>query len=204
MLRCAQSFAIHLSLQVFNLGDYRREEDGQYTSHELFNPDNQVGRELRERVCQRGLEDVLDWLENENGEVAVFDATNTTLARRKYLYDKVVMEKGFKLFFIESMCNDDKIIESNIREVKVTSPDYSSHSPDHVFEDFMKRIRHYERQYEEIDERLEPKYSFLKIFNAGTKILVHKHEGHIQSRIVYYMMNIHITPRTIYLSRHGE
>ena len=30
---------------------------------------------------------------------------------------------------------------------------------------------------------------------------MHKHEGHIQSRIVYYLMNIHITPRTIYLTR---
>lgn len=35
-------------------------------------------------------------------------------------------------------------------------------------------------------------------------MVVHKHEGHIQSRIVYYLMNIHIVPRTIYLTRHGE
>ena len=34
--------------------------------------------------------------------------------------------------------------------------------------------------------------------------MVHKHEGHIQARIVYYLMNVHITPRTIYLCRHGE
>ena len=77
-------------------------------------------------------------------------------------------------------------------------------SPDQVFEDFKERIRHYERQYEEIDETHEPKYSFLKVYNAGTKVLSHKHEGHIQSRIVYYMMNCHITPRTIYLTRHGS
>ena len=31
--------------------------------------------------------------------------------------------------------------------------------------------------------------------------MVHKHEGHLQARIVYYLMNIHITPRTIYLTR---
>jgi hypothetical protein len=36
---------------------------------------------------------------------------------------------------------------------------------------------------------------------TGEKVVVHKHEGHIQSRIVYYLMNIHITPRTIYLTR---
>lgn len=29
-------------------------------------------------------------------------------------------------------------------------------------------------------------------------------QGHVQSRIVYYLMNIHVTPRAIYLSRHGE
>jgi len=195
---------IGIHTKVFNLGDYRREADGQYSNHELFNPDNSKGREMRERVCARGLDDVLHWLQHENGEVAVFDATNTTRARRKYLYDKVVIEKGFKLFFIESLCNDDRIIDTNIKEVKVTSPDYTTYSPDQVFEDFKERIRHYERQYEEIDETHEPKYSFLKVYNAGTKVLSHKHEGHIQSRIVYYMMNCHITPRTIYLTRHGE
>ena len=77
-------------------------------------------------------------------------------------------------------------------------------SPDQVIEDFKERIRHYEKAYEELDETHEPKYSFLKVYNAGTKVLSHKHEGHIQSRIVYYMMNCHITPRTIYLTRHGK
>ena len=36
---------------------------------------------------------------------------------------------------------------------------------------------------------------------TGAKILVHRHEGHIQSRIIYYLMNIHILPRTIYFTR---
>jgi broad specificity phosphatase PhoE len=26
----------------------------------------------------------------------------------------------------------------------------------------------------------------------------------VQSRVVYYLMNIHVLPRTIYLTRHGE
>lgn len=44
-------------------------------------------------------------------------------------------------------------------------------------------------------------YSLLCLLHTGEKVVVHKHEGHIQSRIVYYLMNIHITPRTIYLTR---
>lgn len=34
--------------------------------------------------------------------------------------------------------------------------------------------------------------------------MVNRVLDHIQSRIVYYLMNIHITPRSIYLCRHGE
>ena len=80
----------------------------------------------------------------------------------------------------------------------------SHFSSDDVVKDFCERIKHYELQYETIDEEAESDYSFIKIFDAGKKVLVHKHEGHIQSRIVYYLMNVHITPRNIYITRHGK
>ena len=73
-----------------------------------------------------------------------------------------------------------------------------------VLADFMLRIEHYQEKYQPLDENRERDLSFMKIYNTGEKVLVHKHEGHIQSRIVYYLMNIHIVPRTIYLTRHGE
>jgi len=195
---------IGVNTKVFNLGDYRRRLENKYSSHEIFNPDNAEGRAFREKICEDGLQDVLDWLENHDGEVAVFDATNTTRERRKYLYNKVVLEKGFKLFFVESICNDPKIIEANILEVKVTSPDYKHFDKEQVLKDFLERINHYEKLYETIDEDLESNLSYLKIFDTGRKVTIHKHEGHIQARIVYYLMNVHITPRTIYLTRHGE
>lgn len=40
--------------------------------------------------------------------------------------------------------------------------------------------------------------------DVGQRYLVNRVMDHIQSRIVYYLMNIHITPRSIYLCRHGE
>ena len=78
------------------------------------------------------------------GEIAVFDATNTTRDRRRLLYQRIVVEKGYKLFFVESICNDDSIIESNIKEVKTASPDYTNIAEDCVMEDFKKRIAHYQ------------------------------------------------------------
>ncbi|XP_055016305.1 6-phosphofructo-2-kinase/fructose-2,6-bisphosphatase 4-like [Boleophthalmus pectinirostris] len=46
--------------------------------------------------------------------------------------------------------------------------------------------------------------SYIKVIDVGRRYLVNRVLDHIQSRIVYYLMNIHITPRSIYLSRHGE
>ena len=115
-------------------------------------------------------------------QVAILDATNTTKERRKFLYERIVEARGFKLFFVESICNDDKIIESNIKEVKTASPDYSNLAEDKILEDFKKRIGHYQERYETLDESSENQYSFMKIVDCGRKVTVHKHEGHIQSR----------------------
>lgn len=99
------------------------------------------------------------------------------------------------------VCDDPTIIEQNIMEVKVSSPDYLNMDKDTVIIDFLERIKHYQERYNPLDEVSEKNVSFMKIYNTGEKVVVHKHEGHVQARIVYYLMNIHITPRTIYLTR---
>lgn len=89
----------------------------------------------------------------------------------------------------------------SFQEVKVSSPDYVNMNTEDALRDFRLRIEHYQEKYQPLDEIGEDHMSFMKIYNTGEKVVVHKHEGHIQSRIVYYLMNIHITPRTIYLTR---
>nr|XP_045603387.1 6-phosphofructo-2-kinase/fructose-2,6-bisphosphatase-like isoform X1 [Procambarus clarkii] len=221
---------IGIKTRVFNLGEYRRRVTQQYKNHNFFRSDNEEAMALRQRCALDALDDVCKWLENEGGEVAVFDATNTTMIRRRLIYDKVVIEMDYKLFYVESICDDPSIIESNIRdvkingpdyfrltpvnisaaghpcsqEVKVSSPDYSGMTAEEALADFLQRIEHYMDMYQPLDEAQEDHLSFMKVYNTGEKVVVHKHEGHIQARIVYYLMNTHVTPRTIYLARHGE
>jgi 6-phosphofructo-2-kinase/fructose-2,6-biphosphatase 2 len=45
---------------------------------------------------------------------------------------------GYKLFFVESLCDDPKIIESNIRQVKINSPDYIGMNKEAAVEDFLQ------------------------------------------------------------------
>ena len=77
---------------MINLGDYRR-KCSQYDNHSLFNPDNPEGMKIRNQVCDEGLSDAIRYLEEEDGEVVIFDATNTTRERRKLLHKRIVKEK---------------------------------------------------------------------------------------------------------------
>ncbi len=74
---------------------------------------------------------------------------------------------GYKLLFVESVCNDPKIIQATIKEVKVNSPDYKDVENESVLSDFLLRIQHYEAQYQPLDEVLEDHYSCMRIFNGG-------------------------------------
>ena len=97
----------------------------------------------------------------------MFDATNTTRERRRMIHQMVVEKMGYKLLFVESICNDPKIIQATIKEVKVNSPDYKDVQNDSILNDFLLRIQHYEAQYQPLDEVLESHFSCMKIFNTG-------------------------------------
>lgn len=46
--------------------------------------------------------------------------------------------------------------------------------------------------------------SFIKVMNVGRRFLVNRIQDYIQSKIVYYLMNIRVHSHCIYLCRHGE
>ncbi|KAJ3100630.1 Fructose-2,6-bisphosphatase, partial [Phlyctochytrium bullatum] len=136
--------------------------------------------------------------------VGIYDATNSTIERRRMIQEKCDAE-AVETLFVESICSDEQIVMANIKEVKISSPDYVGMDPEKAVEDFMARIRHYELTYETITpEELGSRISFVKLIDVGDQVIVNKVRGYIQSRIVYFLMNLNITPRCIYFSRHGE
>uniref|UniRef100_A0A4W4E848 6-phosphofructo-2-kinase domain-containing protein n=1 Tax=Electrophorus electricus TaxID=8005 RepID=A0A4W4E848_ELEEL len=188
---------IGVPTKEFNVGQYRRECVKIYKSFEFFRPDNEEGLKIRKQCASAALNDVRQYLTEEGGQVAVFDATNTTRERRETIM-RFADQNGFKVlgvFF--SFC-------ATLSQVKLGSPDYRHCNTEQAVEDFMKRIKCYENSYEPLDEVLDRELSFIKIIDVGRRYLVNRVLDHIQSRIVYYLMNIHITPRSIYLCRHGE
>ncbi|XP_062318006.1 6-phosphofructo-2-kinase/fructose-2,6-bisphosphatase 4a isoform X2 [Osmerus eperlanus] len=194
---------IGVPTREFNVGQYRRECVKIYKSFEFFLPDNEEGLKIRQQCATAALNDVRQYLTDEGGQVAVFDATNTTRERRETI-NQFAEQNGFKVFFVESVCEDPDVIQENIVQVKLGSPDYTNCDTEEAVQDFMKRIKCYENSYEPLDEVQDRDLSYIKIIDVGQRYLVNRVQDHIQSRIVYYLMNIHITPRSIYLCRHGE
>ena len=107
-----------------------------------------------------------------------------------------------RLVFIESICNDEKVIAANVRETKLKSPDYQHEDETFAVTDFLKRIEHYVAAYETLDDVED--MSYIKLIDAGRKLITNRLSGYLNGRILFFLQNLNISPRPIWLSRHGE
>ncbi|KAJ4979673.1 hypothetical protein NE237_010453 [Protea cynaroides] len=185
----------------FNVGKYRRLKHGANLPADFFRADNAEGIEARNEVAALAMDDMICWMQ-EGGEVGIFDATNSTKARRNMLMK--MAEGKCKIIFLETICNDERIIERNIRLKIQQSPDYAE-EPDFEagLEDFKARLANYEKVYEPVEEG-----SYIKMIDMasghGGQIEVNNISGYLPGRIVFFLVNTHLTPRPILLTRHGE
>ncbi|KAH9620683.1 hypothetical protein KSS87_001465 [Heliosperma pusillum] len=160
----------------FNVGKYRRLKLGTNQWADFFRGDNPEGIEARNEVAALAMEDMISWMQ-EGGQVGIFDATNSTRERRNMLME--MAEGKCKIIFLETLCNDESIIERNIRLKVQQSPDYAE-QPD------------FEAGYRDFKSRLD---NYAKVNNIS---------GYLPGRIVFFLVNTHLTPRPILLTRHGE
>ncbi len=193
---------LSIKAKSFNVGSYRRQTE-EHPDAEFFDSHNEAGMKIRQEAALHAVKDMMTWFNEEQGVVAILDATNSTKERRDWIL-RLCRENSIEPMFLESWCNDEKIIKKNVLDVKTTSPDYAGQDPDVAAKDFMKRISKYEDVYEPLDEVVSKDLTFVKLINVSQQVIVNKIETYLESRIVYYVMNLHIKPRCIYLSRHGE
>eukprot|EP00743_Colponemidia_sp_Colp-15_P007562 GILK01008175.1.p1 GENE.GILK01008175.1~~GILK01008175.1.p1 ORF type:complete len:465 (+),score=80.39 GILK01008175.1:63-1457(+) len=195
------------STSVFNVGNRRREQlDSTVVRQDFnfFNPDNADMIKLREQIALDTLHSAIRWLHETTGQVVIFDATNTTRARRDLLREQC--EKAVvpcQILFVESICTDPDVLEVNI-QMKLNSPDYRKMDPAEASRDFRHRLEQYEKVYETITEEEEEHSSYIKLINVGRKIIAHAIYGYLPAQIVTYLMNMHISPRCIWLAPPGE
>ncbi|OMJ14997.1 putative 6-phosphofructo-2-kinase, partial [Smittium culicis] len=181
-----------LNVKIFNVGDRRRKlpsipqntlnhlstpslnhdipaTDEQYRhDSSFFDPNNAEASKRREDVAMNVLNEIIDYL-HDGGQVAIHDATNSTISRRENILNKLQPETGIKTLFVESICNDPEIINKNIL-MKLKSPDYIGVDPKIAEADFRQRLKNYEAAYETLGSFEEAHYvQYLKIIDVGRK-----------------------------------
>ena len=191
---------VGIPARVFNVGSYRR-QGTPHPNAAFFDPRNEEGEQARKSAAEAAVADMIRWFREKNGTVAILDATNSTVARRRWIYQSCC-EADIETLFVESVCDSEDIIMHNILEVKATSPDYEGQDPEAAAQDFRKRIRNYEKSYETIGEA-ERNYTYVKLINVSSTVIINQIKDYLSSRLVYYLQNLHIKPRSIWLSRVG-
>jgi len=272
--------------RIFNVGKYRREAyaslqtaqksaDGQSVHRvqtgacdaNFFDAQNAAAAELREKVAELALIDMLRWLDNEqtasNGScddsdnsdpevdvsrlraqkkssnslvslntaatstsigddsgalpspkidfhryerIAIYDATNSTEKRRQWILEqctspKTRADKPTGVVFVESLCDDEELLEENYKFKISHSPDFDDMSEQEALQDLRNRVRKYEEQYETI---LNDNISYIKVFNLSSKLMVNHIYGRMAKELVPALMAWHIGTRPVFLTRPGQ
>lgn len=191
---------------IFHLGDYRREFLGSDAAvpEDYFHVNASTQSVLlRNKVIQRCRQDILRFLNHENGQIAIYDAVNPLATGRRALA-KEFEKQNVHTMFIESHCTDERIIEENVRSVKISSPDYKGPgwTPDKAVRDYLDRINKKIPHFESMEAGEEA--SYVKLINAGERVVVNNcSHNYLLNRIVFYLLNLHIKSRQIYFCRAG-
>ena len=138
--------------------------------------------------------------------VAIFDATNSTVARRQWVLEECTSpikraNKPTGVVFVESICDDQELLDENFRFKIQNSPDFQGMTEEEAIADLRKRVAKYEEQYETIDDDA---LSYIKIFNLSSKVMVNHIYGRMAKVIVPALMSWNIGSRPIYICRAGE
>ena len=111
-----------------------------------------------------------------NGQVVIYDAVNASESIRRRVH-RTFADAGVQPIFIESVLTDDSIIQANVLNVKISSPDYEGWDPEQAARDYLKRIDAKIPQYQTMSREREEDLQWVKMINAGQRMVVNKGVG---------------------------
>ncbi|KAA8914428.1 hypothetical protein TRICI_002926 [Trichomonascus ciferrii] len=188
---------------AFHLGDYRRKLSPPNFSvpDDYFmvdaSPETVAFRKEVIRVC---LADMYRFFNEDKGQVGIYDAVNATARDRRALKDEFNAH-NIQTLFVECMCTDQDIVVRNIRDVKLTSPDYADMDFEDAVKHYLRRIELRIPHYETMDE---PELNYIKLINVSQQFIINNsHVGYLHNRIIFFLMNTRIKVGSIYFARAG-
>ncbi|XP_060521655.1 6-phosphofructo-2-kinase/fructose-2,6-bisphosphatase-like [Cylas formicarius] len=197
----------HDTAKVYDISEYRRKHMKQYASHEMFRADNLPAVAIRQQSFREALEDAANWLEEPGHKVAILDGPNVSRAQRQEIYDLVHEQLGFRVMFIECVCEDPVLLERNFKEILQYSADYKDMAMEESLKDLTYKMAHYKAQYESptLGSLWELPCPMVKLLDGGDGgVIAHGVTGIKESKILAYISAPKPYQQTLYFSRHGE
>jgi broad specificity phosphatase PhoE len=191
-----------LKTRSFNVGRYRRDAVAPEQSgrSNFFDTKNADAFAARENAASAALTDVLSFLDG-GGVVAILDATNSTLERRRRILEQVrAHHRQYSVLFVETICDDAEVLEMNMRGKVSNSPDFAHMTLEQGLADLKLRIAKYEEVYETVQD---DEGTYIKLFDLSSKVMANHCYGRVVKSILPYLMAIHIGARPIWLVRAG-
>ncbi|KAI1320768.1 6-phosphofructo-2-kinase [Xylariaceae sp. FL0255] len=172
---------------------------------EFFDPKNEEAAKLREEMAIETLDELLDYLLRGGGAVGILDATNSTIERRQHVFEHIkAREPKLGILFIESVCKNPELLEANMR-LKLSGPDYRDKDPVKSLADFKERVKAYESAYVPLGDYEEDHgMQYIKMIDVGKKITTFGLQGFLSSGIAHYLSSFNLSPRQIWITRHGQ
>ena len=191
--------------RVFNVGQHRRasgttesagalkENSGENSRAAFFDTSNSNAKKMRETLAMEVLDAAVDWLTNDGGDIALFDATNSTKSRR----DAIAKRCPYAIVYVESICDDPDVLEQNMITKVSNSPDFKGLTFEAGLADLKERIANYEKAYETVED---DEGAYVKLFNFSSKVTANNCFGRMSKVVVPYLMAVHSNDRPIYLT----
>lgn len=151
-------------------------------------------------VIKNNLNEICDWLEFGDGEIAIYDSTNHTFQIRELIVE-IAYKKGFELLFIEIKFEDEylqKFIISEFLKDKINNKTVTIklESAISVFEGIQKNIL---KKYDPIKEKDNISFIKLNYKNDGKEIYSCGSFYHISKLAAQYLYHLNIKSGKIYL-----
>lgn len=194
-----------MKTRVYHLGDYRRATLAEGTPvpddyfHREPSPSTQL---LRQRILKQCRKDIFSFLNNEMGQVAIYDAVNPISDERAALA-KEFDRDGVKTLFLESFVQDQAILEANVSNVKLSSPDFIGMDRAQATALYLERLNKSLPDFETLSNKED--FSWIKVIDAGKRIETNDRGfTFIHKRIVLYLMNLQNKSKKIFFARAGR
>ncbi|XP_066140218.1 6-phosphofructo-2-kinase/fructose-2,6-bisphosphatase-like isoform X1 [Euwallacea fornicatus] len=195
------------SSKVYDISDYRRKHMKQYATHEMFRADNLPAWRIRQQSFREALEEACNWLGQPGHQVAVLDGPNVSRVQRQDIYDLAHGQLGFRVMFIECVCEDPVLLERNFKEILQYSADYRGMATEQALKDLTHKMAHYKAQYDSptLGSLWELPCPMVKLLDGGEGgVIAHGVTGVREGKILAYVSTPKPYQQTLYFSRHGE